>query len=58
MKDLVTKFVGQEATIRVGGLKVLVKILDVKQVYGRNRFLVTPLAGSESVWTESVYLSE
>lgn len=58
MKELVIQFVGKEGTIRLGGLKVLVKILDIKQVYGKNRFLVTPVAGSESVWVETVYLSE
>ena len=53
MKDKLEK-IGKEGTIFVGGLKVLVCVKDYKQSYGRDRWLVTPLAGEGEVWSESV----
>lgn len=35
------------------GLTVDVKILDVREVYGRVDFLVTPVAGSGQVWKQA-----
>lgn len=54
MKNTIYQFVGKKGTIFVGGLNVQVEIKDVKNSYGRDRFLVTPIAGSGEVWTESV----
>lgn len=53
MKELL-QAVGKRAEVSLGGLTVLVKILDVKQSYGRTRYLVTPVTGSGEVWVEQV----
>lgn len=56
MKELIEKYLGKKATVFLGGLKVEVKIVDVKTSYGRDRFQITPTAGSGEVWVESVTL--
>ena len=56
MKNLIEKYVGKKATIFAAGLKVEVTITDVKTSYGRDRYLVTPVAGAGEVWVESVTL--
>lgn len=47
------KLIGQEVAVSVGGLNVNVRITDVKQSYGKTRYLVTPLSGNGAVWVES-----
>jgi hypothetical protein len=44
--------VGKKGTIYAGGFKVEVEIVDYKNSYGRDRWLVKPVAGSGEVWTE------
>ncbi len=44
--------VGEKGTILVAGFKVEVEIVDYKNSYGRDRWLVKPVAGSGEVWTE------
>lgn len=46
--------IGTTVSISLNGLNVEVKILDVKQSYGKVRYLVTPVAGSGQVWVERV----
>ena len=53
MKELLA-VINKEGFITTGGLRVDVKVTDVKQSYGRTRYLVTPLAGEGEVWVESV----
>lgn len=53
-----SKLIGKKATISIGGLDIAVKILDYKFSYGRNRWLVTPVAGEREIWTETVRVSE
>jgi len=54
------KFVGKKGTIDVvgardsGNITVEVKVVDVKNVYGRNLYQVTPIAGAGKVWKEKV----
>ena len=36
---------GREGLLETNGLKVPVRIMDVKQAYGRVRYVVTPLHG-------------
>ncbi len=43
-------------TIRHGSLIVKVKVLDIKLIYGRTRYQVTPVAGSGEDWIEGVTL--
>lgn len=53
MKELLAA-INKEGVIVTGGLKVKVRVTDVKQSYGRTRYLVTPLSGDGEVWVESV----
>lgn len=41
---------GQTGTLELGALRIEVKIVDLREVYGRVDFLVTPVAGSGQVW--------
>ena len=50
-KDKVAK-VGEKGAMLAGGFKVEVEIVDYKNSYGRDRWLVKPVAGSGEVWTE------
>jgi hypothetical protein len=57
MKKEIDAFVGKKGSIVViGGLMVDVLIKDVKQSYGKNRFLVSPIKGSGETWVEKVTL--
>lgn len=57
MKELIDKYVGKKATVVCDlSLTIEVKILDVKMSYGRERYLVTPVAGSGERWVEAVAL--
>lgn len=56
MRTEVEEYVGKKATVVIGGLKVEVKIVDVKNSYGRTRYQITPVAGAGQVWVESVTL--
>lgn len=49
--------IGKTGTIAAEGLTVQVRILDVKQTYGRLRWLVTPVAGASEKWTETVTIN-
>lgn len=48
------EFIGKEARVQLGGLSVLVTILDYKNSYGHDRWLVSPVAGDGKVWVEDV----
>ena len=50
----VMHLIGQQRTIDCGSLTIDVTILDVKQSYGRTRYLVAPIAGHGSQWVETV----
>lgn len=53
------KLLGSENfRVLLGGLRVDVRILDVKQSYGRTRYQVAPVSGVGSVWVENVYQKE
>jgi hypothetical protein len=49
------QIIGKTAEIHLNGLTIEVKILDVKQSYGRTRYQVTPVAGSNEIWVESIH---
>ncbi len=57
MKALIEKYVGKKGTIFAGGLTVEVEVKDVKLAWGKERYLVAPIAGSGEVWVESITLS-
>ncbi len=44
--------IGKVREIDVNGLAVDVMVNDVKQAYGRTRYLVSPVAGRGQVWVE------
>ena len=46
--------IGKTGKVFEGNLVFRVKILDVKQSYGKTRWLVSPLEGSGQEWTERV----
>ena len=48
------KLVGEIKRIRAGEIMVDVKVLDYKFSYGRDRWLVTPVAGKGEVWVEGL----
>lgn len=54
------KLIGQVGSIYHNGLRVKVKVLDVKVSYGIVRYLVAPIAGTGQAWynCDSVYLGE
>lgn len=54
MKELYDKYVGKIVSVDLGGLSVKVKIVDVKNSYGKNRFKITPVEGKGEVWTEKI----
>lgn len=54
MKEKIDKFIGKKVKVNLGGLMVIVTIKDVKNSYGKDRFLITPVEGSGEVWTEKV----
>ena len=56
-KELMT-FIGKEGTTNLNGLLVGVRILDVKNQYGRIRYQVTPIVGSREIWVESISINE
>ena len=56
MKNKIEQYVGKTASIEVNGLKVQVNIKDVKNTYGRDRYLVSPVKGSGEVWVEHLKL--
>lgn len=50
------KLIGKKAIISTGGLKVNVKVLDYKQTYGHERWLVSPVSGDGKVWVEKILI--
>jgi hypothetical protein len=51
-KNKVLSTVGKKGSISVGGFRVEVEVIDYKNSYGRDRYLVSPVAGSGEIWTE------
>tara|TARA_B100001964_G_C13919677_1_gene459651 strand:- start:18 stop:191 length:174 start_codon:yes stop_codon:yes gene_type:complete len=52
-----SKYIGKEVgLLSKNGISFKVTIKDVKQVYGKTRYLIEPVSGSGSVWCESTKL--
>lgn len=47
------EMVGRTVWLHADGLMVDVRITDVRAAYGRTDYLVTPIAGTLSVWVSS-----
>ena len=55
MKEKLQK-IGTIVTIQgVGTIMVQVKIVDFKNSYGRDRWLVEPVSGTGNAWVEKIY---
>ena len=54
MKEKLQKYIGKIETINLDGLMVKVMIKDVKNSYGKDRYLITPVEGSGEKWTEKI----
>lgn len=50
--------IGTEQEIPLGTLMVKVTVLDYKQAYGKDRWLVTPVAGDGQVWVEADFIKK
>lgn len=55
VKEMMTD-IGKHGVIALGGLKIIVEVLDVKVSYAKQRWLVKPLQGEGEIWVESVIL--
>lgn len=58
MKKLLEK-IGKEALVQMTSsgkqfVNVRVLILDIKQSYGRTRYLIRPVAGEGEMWVEKI----
>jgi len=49
------QYLGAKALLPLeNGLRIEIKIIDYKNTYGRDRWLVTPTTGSGEAWVENV----
>lgn len=53
MKNLLNKWYHKKVHINMNGLTISVIILDIKERWGRTRFLVSPETGSGEIWVEN-----
>jgi len=54
MKNKIQEFIGRVATVKFGGLVVEVTVIDVKNSYGRDRYLISPVKGEGEIWVETI----
>ena len=47
--------IGEKTLVSVGGLRVEVEIMDYKNSYGKDRWLVKPVSGEGEVWMEITF---
>lgn len=52
IKDLAA-ILGKEAAYKVGGMEILVTVLDVRNAYGRIDYQIVPIKGCGTVWVSS-----
>lgn len=54
MKDKLTR-IGTTASLKTAwGFEIWVEIIDYKQSYGRDRWLVKPVSGEGEAWVEKI----
>lgn len=51
------KFIGKEVSYNIHGLTVQVKVIDIRQAYGRIDYRITPINGKGNIWVSSSTLS-
>ena len=54
MQELLQKWYHRKVHIKLGGLTISVVVLDIKERWGKIRWLVSPEAGKGEVWVESI----
>ena len=55
MKKQVEEFVGKKALYKMNlSLTIEVKVLDVRKIYGKEQYLIAPIAGSGERWVEDI----
>lgn len=52
MKDEIEKYIDKEGAITFHGMRVMVRCIDYKKSYGKERWLVAPISGTGTSWTE------
>jgi len=54
----IKKYVGEKGYVHLGKgqVQVEVMIVDLNRAYGRNQYLITPVAGKGEVWVREVKL--
>lgn len=52
VKEMINEMQGQQALWSVDTLKVLVDIRDIRDVFGRMDFLISPVGGSGEKWVQ------
>ena len=50
------QILGRIGEIRIAGITVHVRVIDVKMAYGVPRYQVEPLAGSGNTWVQDITL--
>lgn len=56
LQEKLKTYLNKKGIVRVGGLEIKVTIKDFKISYGKERFLIEPIAGNGEIWTEKVQL--
>ena len=54
MKELLEKWYHKKVYVMLGGLKVSCVVMDIKERWGKTRFLISPERGTGEVWVESI----
>ncbi len=54
MKNLLEKWIHRKVNVKLGGLIVSVVVLDIKERWGKTRWLVSPVTGKGQVWVETI----
>jgi hypothetical protein len=44
--------IGQNAVLEVKGMRVFVEVTDVRQVWGKVQYQITPVVGEGSTWVD------
>ena len=57
MKNKIEDFVEKVVTFKSGGLFFEVKVIDVKNTYGRDRYQIEPVKGEGKIWVEKLKIS-
>lgn len=52
VKEMINEMKGRQALWSVDTLKVLVDIRDIRDVFGRVDFLISPVSGSGEKWVQ------